>query len=138
MVRRETFDALVLDVLMPGVDGLGVCRVLRGDGDRTPVLMLTAVRRPLIASRVSTPAQTTTCPSLSSCSPACGRCCAGVVRGRATDAADERGVRRLASLAVDPSACRAWWADSELQLTKNEFDLLELLTRNEGIPTTVL
>ena len=28
--------------MMPGVDGLAVCRVLRGDGDRTPVLMLTA------------------------------------------------------------------------------------------------
>ena len=40
--RRETFDALIVDVMMPGVDGLGVCRVLRADGDRTPVLMLTA------------------------------------------------------------------------------------------------
>ena len=40
--RRNGFDALVLDVMMPGVDGLGVCRVLRADGDHTPVLMLTA------------------------------------------------------------------------------------------------
>src|SRR3712207_1492444 len=35
-------DAVVLDVAMPGVDGLDVCRRLRGAGDRTPVLMLTA------------------------------------------------------------------------------------------------
>ena len=42
--RREAFDALVLDVMMPGVAGLAVCRVLRADGDRTPVLMLTARR----------------------------------------------------------------------------------------------
>ena len=41
-VRRDTFDALVVDVMMPGVDGLAVCRVLRAEGDRTPVLMLTA------------------------------------------------------------------------------------------------
>lgn len=41
-LRRSTFDALVLDVMMPGIDGLGVVQVLRADGDRTPVLMLTA------------------------------------------------------------------------------------------------
>src|SRR5213078_288878 len=40
--RRDAFDVLILDVMMPGVDGLGVCRVLRAEGDRTPILMLTA------------------------------------------------------------------------------------------------
>ena len=40
--RRERFDVLILDVMMPSVDGLGVCRVLRADGDGTPILMLTA------------------------------------------------------------------------------------------------
>src|SRR5215510_14767029 len=35
-------DAIVLDVLMPGTDGLAVCRILRDRGNRTPVLMLTA------------------------------------------------------------------------------------------------
>jgi two-component system response regulator MprA len=34
--RRGAFDALVVDVMMPGVDGLAVCRVLRAEGDRTP------------------------------------------------------------------------------------------------------
>jgi CheY-like chemotaxis protein len=50
-VRHDSFDALVLDVMMPGVDGLGVCQVLRADGDRTPVLILTA--------RVETPDHST-------------------------------------------------------------------------------
>jgi two-component system, OmpR family, response regulator MprA len=41
-LRARTADAVVLDVLMPGVDGLDVCRRLRAAGNRTPVLMLTA------------------------------------------------------------------------------------------------
>jgi two-component system, OmpR family, response regulator MprA len=45
----------------------------------------------------------------------------------------ERGGLRIAALRVDPAARRAWWADAELQLSKTEFDLLELLVRNEGI-----
>jgi len=41
-ISGRTFDLVVLDVLMPGVDGLGVARRLRGRGDPVPVLMLTA------------------------------------------------------------------------------------------------
>src|ERR687889_389916 len=44
-------DAIVLDVAMPGIDGLEVCRRLRDAGDRTPVLMLTA--RDAIDDRVA-------------------------------------------------------------------------------------
>jgi len=39
---REHFDLLILDLMMPGEDGLTVCRRLRGTGDRTPIIMLTA------------------------------------------------------------------------------------------------
>jgi two-component system response regulator MprA len=45
------FSAIVLDVLMPGVDGLAVCRLLRARGDHTPVLMLTA--RDAVGERVA-------------------------------------------------------------------------------------
>jgi two-component system, OmpR family, response regulator MprA len=44
-------DAVVLDVMMPGVDGLQVCRTMRASGDRTPVLMLTA--RDAVSDRVA-------------------------------------------------------------------------------------
>ena len=50
-LRREEPDAVVLDLLMPEIDGLDVCRSLRAEGRRTPVLMLTA--RDAIADRVA-------------------------------------------------------------------------------------
>jgi two-component system response regulator MprA len=45
------FDAVVLDLLMPGVDGIAVCRTLRASGNRVPILMLTA--REAVADRVA-------------------------------------------------------------------------------------
>jgi two-component system response regulator MprA len=51
IVRERPPDAIVLDVLMPGMDGIELCRLLRADGDRTPVLMLTA--RDAVSDRVA-------------------------------------------------------------------------------------
>jgi two-component system response regulator MprA len=42
MARGQHYDAIVLDVMLPGMDGFSVVRSLRGEGNRTPVLMLTA------------------------------------------------------------------------------------------------
>lgn len=42
LMLRETFDLIVLDLMMPGEDGLSICRRLRGAGDKTPIIMLTA------------------------------------------------------------------------------------------------
>ena len=39
---RETVDLIVLDLMMPGEDGLSICRRLRAANDRTPIIMLTA------------------------------------------------------------------------------------------------
>ena len=50
-LMQQTPDAVVLDLLMPGTDGVEVCRRMRGAGDRTPVLMLTA--RETVADRVA-------------------------------------------------------------------------------------
>jgi two-component system response regulator MprA len=49
-LEERAADAVVLDVLMPRIDGLELCRRLRGRGDRTPVMMLTA--RDAVADRV--------------------------------------------------------------------------------------
>ncbi|MEN0015200.1 MAG: response regulator transcription factor [Solirubrobacteraceae bacterium] len=42
MAGSATYDAIVLDVMLPGIDGFDVCRQLRGEGLATPILMLTA------------------------------------------------------------------------------------------------
>jgi two-component system, OmpR family, response regulator MprA len=136
--RRDSFDALVLDVMMPGVDGLGVCRVLRADGDHTPVLMLTA--------RVETPDRVAGLdagaddylPKPFELDELLARLRALLRRASSwADGADRSDSTeeppRVGALLVDSAARRAWWADQELELSKTEFDLLELLARNEGI-----
>jgi two-component system, OmpR family, response regulator MprA len=50
-LEKNSTDAVVLDVMMPGIDGLEVCRTMRRTGDRTPVLMLTA--RDAVSDRVA-------------------------------------------------------------------------------------
>ncbi|MET7486343.1 response regulator transcription factor [Streptomyces sp. NPDC005538] len=134
--RREDFSALVVDVMMPYVDGVAVCRVLRADGDRTPVLMLTA--------RAGTPDRIAgldagaddylpkpfEVPELLARLRALIRRTPFVPDGRAAAAG---GVLRIGPLRIDPAGRRARWGDEELRLSKTEFDLLELLVRHEGI-----
>jgi two-component system response regulator MprA len=131
-IRQESFDALVLDVMMPGVDGLAVCRVLRADGDRTPVLMLTA--RQETADRVAglDAGADDYLPKPFELDELLARLRA-LLRRASVAAPDDRGALRIGAMHVDPAARRAWWADEELTLSKTEFDLLELLARNEGI-----
>ncbi|GAA1838696.1 response regulator transcription factor [Pseudonocardia ailaonensis] len=130
--RRDPFDALVLDVMMPDVDGLGVCRVLRAEGDRTPILMLTA--RVETADRVAglDAGADDYLPKPFELDELLARLRA--LLRRAAPAPEARPeVPLVDRLRVDPAARRVWWADTELTLSKTEFDLLELLVRNEGI-----
>jgi two-component system response regulator MprA len=50
-IAATSFDAVVLDILMPGIDGLAVCRTVRADGNKVPILMLTA--RTSVGDRVA-------------------------------------------------------------------------------------
>ncbi|MFH0516451.1 response regulator transcription factor [Streptomyces sp. M41] len=143
--HRTPPDVLVLDVMMPGIDGLQVCRVLRAEGDRTPILMLTAlvetqdriagldagaddyVVKPFDVEEVFARLRALLRRAADAGAPAP----ADVPK----QAAAEPSGRLIegAGLRMDPQARRAWRGARELELTRTEFELLELLVRNAGI-----
>ncbi|MFF5481489.1 response regulator transcription factor [Streptomyces sp. NPDC012935] len=143
--HRTPPDVLVLDVMMPGIDGLQVCRVLRAEGDRTPILMLTAlvetqdriagldagaddyVVKPFDVEEVFARLRAL----LRRTSETNG---APVDVPKQPPAPEPSGrLIEAAGLRMDPQARRAWRGGRELELTRTEFELLELLVRNAGI-----
>lgn len=127
-------DIIILDVSMPVVDGLTVCRVLRSEGVRIPILMLTARTEPSdrIAGLDAGADDYVLKPF------DLGELFArlrALVRRLVVDADEHSGVEPLVldDLVMDPAGRRVRRGSRELELSKTEFDLLELLIRNAGI-----
>ncbi|MFI1155424.1 response regulator transcription factor [Streptomyces sioyaensis] len=156
--HRERPDVILLDVMMPGIDGLQVCQVLRAEQDRTPILMLTArvetadriagldagaddyVVKPFEVEEVFARLRAL----LRRTTPEPAGTVGAVGPGAGTDGADgpgesdearvaDSGVVEAADLRIDGPSRRAWRGERELELTRTEFELLELLARNAGI-----
>lgn len=123
-------DAIILDVMMPRLDGLGVARHLRALGDRTPILMLTA--RHDISNRVEglDAGADDYLVKPFALDELLARIRALLRRSGATDSDH---TLQLADLTLNPSTRQVHRADREIQLTKTEFDLLELLLVNSRI-----
>ena len=126
-------DVVVLDVMMPNVDGLTVCRVLRAERQRIPILMLTA--------RTETPDRVAGLdagaddylPKPFELDELLARLRALLRRSQSDADTDQRPELTLGDVRLDPQARRVWRGNREVELSKTEFHLLELLLRNQGI-----
>ncbi|MBK5222775.1 MAG: response regulator transcription factor [Acidimicrobiia bacterium] len=130
LVRTAAPSAIILDVMMPNVDGLTMCRVLRAEGDRTPILMLTA--RTETSDRVAglDAGADDYLPKPFELDELLARVRALLRRAQPLDEVD---ALEVADLRIDPSSRRVWRGGDEIELTRTEFDLLALLVRNQGI-----
>ncbi len=128
-LAAESPDAIVLDVLMPEVDGLEVCRRLRSLGDRTPVLVLTA--RDAVTDRVAglDAGADDYLVKPFALEELLARLRALLRRtGPAADCGT--GVLRFADVSLDPATYEVRRGARAIDLTRTEFLLLELFLRN--------
>jgi two-component system, OmpR family, response regulator len=128
MARAVDYDAIVLDVMLPGADGMETCRSLRAAGVWSPVLMLTA--RDAVDDRISgldAGADDYVLKPFSF-----GELLARL-RALVRRAPHERpAVVQSGELRLDPATRRAWRGDRELQLSPKSFALLEAFMRRPG------
>jgi len=128
LATENPYGAIVLDVALPGLDGIQLCRRLRESGSWVPVLMLTA--RDAVGDRVrglDAGADDYLVKPFSLLELA--------ARLRALARRDDRSrpvILAEGDLTLDPAAKRAWRGGTELHLSPKEFSLLELFLRHPG------
>lgn len=128
MATATEFDAIVLDRMLPGIDGVETCRRLRGDDISAPVLMLTA--RDTTEDRIE---------GLNAGADdylvkpfAFGELVARLHAITRRGSIARRPILEIDDLSLDPVAHRAWRGGRELALSAKEFLLLETLMRHPG------
>ena len=128
LAAAGNYDVVILDILLPGLDGIAVCRALREQGQRVPILMLTALDA--VEDRIT---------GLDAGADdylvkpfAFGELLARLRALLRRHGEPEAAQLRIADLAIDSQRRRAWRGARELTLTATEFDFLVHLARNTG------
>jgi two-component system response regulator MprA len=131
LVESSSPDAVVLDVLMPQLSGLEVCRRLRQGGDRTPVLMLTA--RDAVSDRVAglDAGADDYLVKPFALDELLARLRA-LLRRTSAPPEEEAELLSVADLTLDPVGYEVRRGERQIELTRTEWLLLELLLRNPG------
>jgi len=128
MGQAVEYDAIVLDLMLPGLDGIGVCRAWRESGVWAPVLMLTA--RDAVEDRVAglDAGADDYLPKPFSFAELSARLRALARRG----ASERPAVVEVGELRLDPATRRVWRGTDEIELSPKEFALLETFMRRPG------
>jgi DNA-binding response OmpR family regulator len=122
------YDAIVLDIMLPRLNGLQVCQRLRADGSRTPIIMLTA--RDAVADRIA--GLDTGADDYLVKPFALGELLARLRALLRREAPRKEPVLRVGDLSLDPASRAVRWRDAPIELTPREYRLLEVLMRRPG------
>jgi len=128
MARSNDYDAIVLDILLPGLNGYHICAELREGGDWTPILMLTALDEDLDEAEALDTGADDYLSKPFSFVVLVARLRALLRRG----ASPRPAVLEAGNLRLDPAAHRCWCAGQEVELTAKQFALLECFMRHPG------
>ncbi|HVG64528.1 MAG TPA: response regulator transcription factor [Actinomycetota bacterium] len=128
MARSNDYDAIVLDILLPGLNGYRICAELREGGNWTPILMLTALDEDLDEAEALDTGADDYLSKPFSFVVLVARLRALLRRG----ASPRPAVLQVGNLRLDPAAHRCWCAGQEVELTAKQFALLECFMRHPG------
>jgi two-component system, OmpR family, response regulator len=128
MARSNDYDAIVLDILLPGLNGYRICAELRDGGNWTPILMLTALDEDLDEAEALDTGADDYLSKPFSFVVLVARLRALLRRG----ATPRPAVLQVGDLRLDPAAHRCWRAGQEVELTTKQFALLECFMRYPG------
>lgn len=128
MARESNYDAIVLDIMLPGINGFVICSTLRDEGIWTPILMLTAKDGELDEAEALDLGADDYLTKPFSYVVLVARLRALLRRG----APERPSILEAGNLQFDPGSKRVWRAGTEIELTAREMSLLEFLLRRKG------